>query len=145
MFIPKSGAMISNAWLIIAPLGMNEYAMTVHAEGLEANNTYIVEGNESSGSMGMVPVSTKSMSMNMTSESEFQADSNGTGIYWVVLNTDPCNAFESIDLVYLPGMSMQNATIVATATLCQMMSSSSTMMTTNNTMMTTTSMMSGSS
>jgi hypothetical protein len=33
-FTPQSGAMIGNAWLIVVSLGNGEYAVVVHAEGL---------------------------------------------------------------------------------------------------------------
>lgn len=112
-FTPKAGAMISNAWLIVASVGMGEYAVVVHAEGLEANGDYIVEGPLTTGKMQTVPISTESMGMNTTAASEFTADSHGTGLYWIVLNSNPTQAFEAIQLYFLPGMSMQNATLVA--------------------------------
>jgi hypothetical protein len=114
-FTPKTGAMLSSAWVIVAPLGMDEYAVSIHAEGLETNGTYIIEGPLSTGSMQVVPVSNESMSMNQTSDSEFQANANGTGQFWIVLSSNPVTTFESFELVYLPGMEMQNATVVATA------------------------------
>jgi hypothetical protein len=115
MFSPKSGAMISNAWLVSSEIGMHEYAVVVHAEGLESNGTYIVEGALASGSMQVVPVSSESMSMNTTSASEFQASAKGTGLFWIVVDSNPASTFENLELVYLPGMSMSNATVVATA------------------------------
>jgi hypothetical protein len=45
--------MITNAGLIVAPLGMHEYAVSIHAGGLEANGTYLVEGPVSTGSMAV--------------------------------------------------------------------------------------------
>ena len=113
MFSAVNGSMISNAWLVTAPLGMHEYAVSIKAEGLEPNGDYIVEGMLSSGSMQTVPISTQSMTMNSTSASEFQSDANGTGFYWIALASNPAIAFEQINLVYLPGMSMQNATTIA--------------------------------
>jgi hypothetical protein len=73
--------MISNAWLIVAPLGMNEYGVSIHAEGLETNGTCLVEGPVPRGSMAVVPISNGSMMMNLTSDSEFQANKNGTGLF----------------------------------------------------------------
>ncbi|HZW57658.1 MAG TPA: hypothetical protein VFF30_15325 [Nitrososphaerales archaeon] len=115
MFTPKSGAMISSAWLLVVPTDMmNEYAVSIHAEGLEPNGTFIVEATPASGTMmEPTPISSHSMNMNTTSASEFQADRNGTANYWIVLDTNPLTTFESVQLVFLPGMSMQNATEVA--------------------------------
>jgi hypothetical protein len=135
-FTPESGAMISNAWVVLASLGMNQYAVSIHAEGLERNGTYFVEGALSSGSMAVVGISSESMNMNTTSASEFQADTNGTGTFWIVLNNNPSSTFESLELTYLPGMSMQNATVVATTSLGMMGSSSSTMTTSSESSMT---------
>ncbi|MGI0091401.1 MAG: hypothetical protein ACREBS_06800 [Nitrososphaerales archaeon] len=117
--------MISSAWLLTAPEGMGEYVVSIHAEGLESNGDYIVEGTLNSGSMHVVPISSESMNMNATSASEFQADRNGTATYWITINTSPITTFESIELVYLPGMSMQNATVVATVNFSGMMQNSS--------------------
>lgn len=113
-FNATSGAMISSAWLLDVPVGMHSYAVSVHAEGLEANGTYILEGQLANGTMATVPVSSQSMNMNTTSASEFQTDKNGAGTYWVVLDSCPSTTFESISLLYLPGMIMSNATTVAT-------------------------------
>ncbi len=113
-FNPASGAMVSSAWLLDVPVGMHEYAVSIHAEGLEPNGTYIVEGNLASGSMSAVPISSQSMNMNTTSASEFQADQNGTANYWIVLDGCPSTIFESVQLLFLPGMQMSNATTVAT-------------------------------
>ncbi len=135
-FTPESGVMISNAYAIIASLGMDQYAVSIHAEGLEPNGTYFVEGELSSGSMSVVGISSESMSMNTTSASQFQADSNGTGTYWIVLNNNPSSTFESLELTYIPGMSMQNATVVATTSLSMMGSASSTMTTSSQSSMT---------
>lgn len=124
-FTAASGGMISNAWILVVPLGMDEYAVSVHAEGLESNGTYILEGSLASGSMQTVPISTESMTMNTTSASEFQSDSNGTGLYWIQLSSNPVNAFENIQLYFVPEMIMQNATLVATASFSMMSESSS--------------------
>jgi hypothetical protein len=113
-FMAQSGAMIGNSWLVVSSLGNGEYAVVVHAEGLEPNGDYIVEGPVTTGSMQTAPISTLSMMMNTTAASEFTADSHGTGTFWIVLNSNPTTAFEAIQLYYLPGMSMQNAMLVAT-------------------------------
>jgi hypothetical protein len=128
MFSPSSGAMISNAWLLTAELGMNEYALSIHAEGLEHGGDYIVEGTLASSTMATVPVSSESSTMNSTSASEFTADMNGTATYWIILNQSPSTAFESIQVLYLPNMSMQNATTVATVSLTRMMTTATTSM-----------------
>jgi hypothetical protein len=54
------------------------------------------------------------MSMNSTSASEFMANRNGTGTFWIVLDSNPASAFENVQLLFLPGMSMQNSSTVAT-------------------------------
>lgn len=115
-FTPASGAMITNAWLLVVPIGMNETAVSIHAEGLEVNGTYIVEGALRSGSMQTVPISSQSMNMNTTAGSEFQTDRNGTGTYWIELTSNPTTTFENIQLYLVPGGMMANATLVATVT-----------------------------
>jgi hypothetical protein len=127
MFTPKSGAMISSAWLVVAPTGMtHQFAVSVHAQGLEPNGTYIVEGQLMTGGVATVPISSLSMHMNSTSTSEFQADKNGTGNYFILLDSNPSTAFENVELLFLPGMVMQNATLVASVNLASMMASSTT-------------------
>ncbi len=34
-FTPKAGSMLSSAWILSVPIGMHDYAVSVHAEGLE--------------------------------------------------------------------------------------------------------------
>ena len=114
-FTPASGAMIANAWLLTVPVG-NETAVSIHAEGLEVNGTYIVEGALSSGTMQTVPISSQTMNMNTTSASEFQTDKTGTGLYWIQLDSNPATTFENIQLYLLPEGMMTNATLVATVT-----------------------------
>ena len=134
MFTPSSGAMISSAWLLALPTGMmHEYALSIHAEGLEPNGTYLIEGALTAGVMAMVPISSQSMGMNTTSASEFQANKNGTGNYWIVINTNPATTFENIQLLFLPNMSMQNMTAVATLHFAMMMNSTETSMMTSMT------------
>lgn len=115
-FTPHMGAMVNNAWLLVVPTGMHEYAVSVHAEGLESNGTYILEGALTTGSMQTVPISSESMTMNQTSASEFQSNSNGTALYWIVLSSDPATTFENVQLYFVPEGMMQNATLVATVT-----------------------------
>ena len=129
MFSPASGAMISDAWLITSQAAMDEFAVAVHAQGLEPNGTYIVEGALTTGSMNVVPISSLSMNMNTTSGSEFQADRNGTGTYWVILDSNPTVSFESLQILYLPGMSMNNATEVASLSFASEMMTTTEMMT----------------
>ncbi|HVB12831.1 MAG TPA: hypothetical protein VNE86_06835 [Nitrososphaerales archaeon] len=122
-FASKSGAMINSAWLLAVPIGMHEYAVSVHAEGLETSATYILEGALSSGKMATMPISSQSMTMNATSASEFQSNANGTANYWIVLENNPASIFENVQLYLVPGGMMENATIVATASFPVMSSS----------------------
>jgi hypothetical protein len=113
-FTPTSGAMFGNGWLIVAPLGNGSYAVTLHATGLESASMgdYVVEGAQNSGQMATVPIA----GTNAT-QSEFTADSDGNGQFFAVLSQAPSSIYESISIVYLPGMDMQNAAVVATASL----------------------------
>src|SRR5579871_6661134 len=73
MFTPKSGAMIGSAWFVVGQTEKpNQYAVSIHAEGLEPNGTYIVEVTQMSGGMAD-PISSESMTMNTTAASEFHA------------------------------------------------------------------------
>ncbi len=120
-FAPASGAMITNAWLLTVPVAMSEYAVSIHAEGIEVNSTYIVEGALTSGSMQNVPISQESMPpMNTTVASEFQTDKTGTGLFWIQLNSNPTTVFENVQLYLIPGGIMSNAALVATATFTMM-------------------------
>ncbi|GEM_PF-2279947 len=114
-FTPATGAMIHSAWLLIEPAGMDEYAVSVHAEGLEstqsAGSDYIIEGAQSSGSMAVVPIGPNATA------SEFETSSTGVGNFFVLLGQNPFSSFENVQIVYLPGMQMTNATVVATASL----------------------------
>ena len=123
---PQSGAMVDNAWLLVVPLGMQEYAVSVHAEGLETNGTYILEGTLTGGSMQSVPISTQSMAMNETGASEFQSNSNGTGLYWIILSSNPLTTFENVQLYFIPEGMMQNASLIATANFAMMSETSMT-------------------
>lgn len=114
-FTPVTGQMIHSAWLLIEPAGMDQYALVVHAEGLESTQStgsdYIVEGTQSSASMAVVPIGPNATA------SEFETGSNGVGNFFVLLSQNPYAAFEDVEIVYLPGMQMTNATVVATASL----------------------------
>jgi len=113
-FVPAHGQMFGGGWLIIASLGNGDYALTLHATGLESASmgNYIVEAAQSSGQMATVPIAGANATL-----SEFAADSSGNGQFFTVLMENPGSAYESVSIVYLPGMEMQNATAVATASL----------------------------
>ena len=114
-FTPATGQMIHTAWLLIEPTGSGDYAVSVFAQGLESTQAtgsiYIVEGTQSSGSMGVVPIGANATA------SEFGTTSQGVGSYFTLLMQNPYDSFENVQIVYLPGMQMGNATVVATATL----------------------------
>jgi hypothetical protein len=109
----QPGQMFHSGWVFIAPIGQGDYAISVHAEGLEPPSAggYIVEGVTRGATMTMVPISGNATA------SEFDADSHGVGNYWTVLMQSPPGSFKAIDLVYLPGMDMTHATLVATVQL----------------------------
>lgn len=113
-FVPAHGQMFGDGWLIVAPLGSGDYSMTVHATGLEpgAMGTYIVEATQSSAQMAVVPVAGSNATL-----SEFMADAGGNGDFFTILMSNPSSDYESVSIVYLPGMMMDNATVVATASL----------------------------
>lgn len=110
---PKAGQMIHSGWVIIASVGSGDYVVTLHADGLEppSSGGYIVEGVQRTTAMNVVPIGANATA------SEFDATTNGSGSYWTVLMGNPSTSFEAIDLVYLPGMSMTQATVVASAQL----------------------------
>jgi hypothetical protein len=114
-FTPATGQMFHSGWLLIEPTGTGQYAVSVHAEGLEntqiTRSDYIVEGAQSSGAMAVVPVGPNATA------SEFGTSSVGVGNFFIVLGQNPFTTFENFQIVYLPGMSMTNATVVATASL----------------------------
>jgi hypothetical protein len=117
-FAPATGQMIHTAWLLIEPTGSGEYAVSVYAQGLESTqgtgSAYIVEATSSSGSMSTAPIGPNATA------SEFETTSAGVGSYFVVLMQNPYSSFENIQIVYLPGMQMSSAMVVATATLTMM-------------------------
>jgi hypothetical protein len=110
---PQRGQMIHGGWVILAPVGTGHYAVSVHAEGLEppSSGAYIVEGVMRTGNTNMVPIGPNATS------SEFEANSAGIGSYWIVLMQNPRSSFEAIDILFLPGMQMTNATLVASVKL----------------------------
>jgi hypothetical protein len=110
---PKAGQMIHSGWVIIASVGSGEYAISLHADGLKppSSGGYIVEGVQRNASLKVVPIAANE------SESEFDAGANGAGSFWTVLMQNPNSSFEAIELVYLPGMNMAQATVVASAQL----------------------------
>lgn len=107
----QQGQMFHTGWVFISSVGGGDYAVSIHAEGLEAPSAgdYIVEGVTRGATMQTVPISGNATG------SEFDAGADGAGNYWTVLMQNPLTSFEAIDLVYLPGMSMTNATLVASA------------------------------
>jgi hypothetical protein len=113
-FTPAAGQMFGMGWLVVAPLGNGSYAVTVHATGLESASMgdYIVEAAQSSGQMARVPIAGTNDTL-----SEFTADSGGNGNLFLILHQAPSSEYESVSIVYLPDMEMQNATVVATASL----------------------------
>jgi hypothetical protein len=113
-FVPASGQMFSAGWLVSEPIGNGSYIVSLYAKGLESSSMgdYIVEASQNSGSMATVPIGGSNATV-----SEFEAGSQGTGLFSIVLHQDPASIYESVSLVYLPGMEMTNATVVATAPL----------------------------
>ena len=114
-FTPATGQMIHSAWLLIEPAGSGDFAVSVYAQGLESTQStgsdYIIEATQRTGSMAVVPIGPNATA------SEFETTSQGAGAYFTVLMQNPFNSYENVQIVYLPGMQMSNATVVATATL----------------------------
>jgi len=121
--IPAKGQMFSEGWLTTAPIGNGSYIVSLYAKGLESSSMgdYIVEAAQNSGSMAVVPIGGSNATL-----SEFDANGQGTGQFSIVIHEDPASTYESVLLVYLPGMEMSNATSVATATLSMTAASTST-------------------
>jgi hypothetical protein len=113
-FTPAHGQMFGVGWLLVAPLGNGSYAVSIYATGLEpaAMGDYIVEAAQNTGQMAMVPIAGSN-----ATQSEFTADNHGNGQFFLILHQDPTSSFESVSIVYLPQMQMQNAVVVATAAL----------------------------
>ncbi len=112
-FASEKDRMIHDAWLFIAPVGQDKWAVIIRAEGLDysPDGIYLVEGVTRTEPMQMFPIGPTEAA------SEFHADQNGVGVFWVVVDKDPRIIFEKIVILFLPGMSMQNAVLVATAKL----------------------------
>jgi len=110
---PHPGAMIHTGWVVITPVGSGDYAIAIHAEGLEppSSGGYIVEGAQRTTAMNVVPIGANATA------SEFDAGADGVGNYWTVIMENPTTGFESIELLYLPGMNMAQATLVASVSL----------------------------
>ena len=118
-FTPKANVMaaegIHNAYLIVVPVGGGNWAIEIHAQGLKptagTGNIYLVEAQQKSGAMGTAPIHAQN-----ATESEFSVGRDGIGQYFTTLNQDPRATFESVLVVFLGGMQMSNATVIATAT-----------------------------
>jgi hypothetical protein len=110
---PHAGAMIHTGWVVITPVGSGDYAIVVHAEGLEppSSGGYIVEAAQRTTAMNVVPIGANATA------SEFDAGPDGVGNYWTVIMQNPTTSFESIELMYLPGMNMTQASLVASVSL----------------------------
>jgi hypothetical protein len=110
---PHPGAMIHTGWVVITAVGNGDYAVSVHAEGLEppSSGGYIVEGAQRTTAMNVVPIGANATA------SEFDAGTDGVGNYWTVIMENPTTSFESIELLYLPGMNMAQASLVASVSL----------------------------
>ncbi len=111
--IPNPGATIHAGWLVIGPAGSGHYAIGVHAEGLNppSSGGYIVEGTNRTTAKNMAPIAGNATA------SEFDAGTDGVGNYWTVVMENPITTFASIELLYLPGMNMTQATLVASVSL----------------------------
>ncbi len=112
-FKTQSGQMIHSGWVFISPIGSGDYAVSLHAEGLEPPSMggYIVEGVTRGGAMNMVPIAGNATA------SEFDSGTDGVGTYWTTLMQNPSTTYEAIDLLYLPGMNMTQAAVVGTVQL----------------------------
>jgi len=113
-FVPEHGQMFGSGWLIVASLGDGDYALTLHATGLESSSMgdHIVEAAQNSGQMSSVPIAGPNATL-----SEFEPDSSGNEKFFTVLKENPGSVYESVAIVYLPAMEVTNATVVATASL----------------------------
>jgi len=119
LFTPKANVMmaegIHSGYLIVVPVGGGNWAIGIHAEGLEptvgTGNIYLVEAQQKSGAMGIAPINAQN-----ATASEFSVGSGGIGQYFTTLNQGPRATFESVQVVFLGGMEMSNATVIATAT-----------------------------
>jgi hypothetical protein len=114
-FVATPGQMFHGGWLVVLPTSTGQFAVSVHAEGLETTqgtgNIYIVEATSSSASMTVAPIGPNATS------SEFEVGSDGVGNFFILLGQNPYTHYESVDIVFLQGMSMSNSTVVASAPL----------------------------
>lgn len=109
---PASGPMPPHdVWFLVVPLGGGDFALVLNAQGLEGNGSYLIEGVTRGGQMNHVPIAGN------PADSEFEPDMHGNGVYFHVLMSDPRVTYEQVILLYLPGMQMQNAQQVASASL----------------------------
>ena len=119
-FTPASGQTVHSAWLLVEPTSTGQFAVSIHAEGLQSTqgtgNVYAVEATSSSAAM-----TTGLIGPNETS-SEFETTSSGVGNFFIVLGQNPLTSFESVEIVFLAGMQMSNGQVVATAQLSSAMS-----------------------
>jgi hypothetical protein len=108
-----AGQMFHTGWVVIAPAGSGHYAIAVHAEGLEppSSGGYIVEGAQRTTAANVVPIGGNATA------SEFDAGADGVGNYWTVIMENPTTSYGSIELLFLPGMNMTQATLVASVSL----------------------------
>jgi len=112
--VAAHGAMFGNGWLVVASAGNGSYIVTLRATGLEpaSMGDYIVEAAQNSGQMATVPIAGSNATL-----SEFEADNAGNGEFFTILHEAPSSAYESVSIEYLPGMQMQEAMVVASASL----------------------------
>ena len=113
-FEPEPGLMFHDGWLLITQRGDGKFTVVIRSEGFDKTgpeDAYLIEGVTRTEPMQMVPIGTT------LDASVFHADQNGHGFYWIVLDKDPRVTFDKILILYLPGMSMERAALVATAKL----------------------------
>jgi len=108
---PVNGETAHDIWLIITPLSGGQYAVTLTAQGLQHNGEYLIEGVTKTTPTAIVPIAVTS------ADSQFAADSNGSGVYWHVLTSDPQATYGQVMLIYMPNMQMQGSQLVANAAL----------------------------
>jgi hypothetical protein len=117
-FEAMSGQMFHTGWLLIQATPSGMYALSIHVEGLETTagtgNVYIVEAEQSTGAMSVVPIGPNATA------SEFEVGSDGVGNFFLLLSQNPGMSFESVEVVFLQGMQMSGASVVATASVPSM-------------------------
>ncbi len=114
-FTPATGQMVHGGWLVVGTTASGKYAVSVYAQGLDTTtgtrNAYIIEAAQSSGAKSVVPIGSNATA------SEFQVGSDGIGSYFTLLGSNPFTNYENVQIIFLPGMEMNRATVVATASL----------------------------